>query len=165
MIHTVKPTPSLERRFWEKVQKAGPDECWRWTAHGHSRGYGFIRSGSGFRAPKLYAHRLSWALHYGEVPEGMHVCHRCDNPACVNPAHLFLGSHSDNMRDKVRKGRANIPNGERHWSAKLDAVQVAEIRALYAEGRTTMQRLAWRYHVNRNTVRKIVRGLSWTGGL
>lgn len=92
---------SLEERFWEKVQKSSG--CWLWMAAKANYGYGVINLGTGLGLVR--AHRLSWAMHNGPVPEGREVCHRCDVPACVNPAHLFLGTHGDNMRDMVKKGR------------------------------------------------------------
>lgn len=101
-----KPKP-LADRFWAKVQKAGPDDCWPWLASRMPKGYGKL--GIASTTPKL-AHRVSWELHYGPIPEGLFVCHRCDNPPCVNPAHLFLGTCTDNLRDMVAKGRFTLRN-------------------------------------------------------
>jgi hypothetical protein len=98
-----KPRP-ISVRFWEKVRKRGADDCWEWTANRLPRGYGLL--GAGRRGQHaLYAHRLSWELHNGQIPAGQFVLHRCDNPPCVNPAHLFLGTHTDNMRDMHAKRR------------------------------------------------------------
>jgi len=88
--------------FWNKVDRRGENECWPWLAYKQADGYGT------FRVPgdeKVKAHRMAWILMRGEIPEGLYVCHHCDNPSCVNPAHLFLGTHWDNVQDKVAKGR------------------------------------------------------------
>lgn len=107
-----QPIP-LEVRFWAKVRKGAPDECWQWLGAKSALGYGSIIAGSrytGDSGPR-HAHRVSWELTNGPIPpgEGYHgtcVCHRCDNPSCVNPAHLFLGSQLDNIADRHAKGRS-----------------------------------------------------------
>jgi len=103
--HGVKPRPSTEL-FWEKVTIAGPNNCWEWTGPIKAGGYGnhqWVENGVKCRAG---AHRFSLMLHLGDafVP-GLLVCHHCDNPPCVNPAHLYLGTHTDNARDMVQRGR------------------------------------------------------------
>jgi hypothetical protein len=115
--------------FWAKVDKNGgvpahlPDlrECWLWTASLFVGGYG--------RFGAQRAHRVSWELHHGEVPEGLFVLHRCDNPRCVNPGHLFLGTQTDNMRDMWAKRRGRRPRGADVAVAKLDAEKVRALRA------------------------------------
>src|SRR3990167_5547725 len=92
---------SLEFRFWKKVEKTS--NCWRWTGGKNNMGYGRIRKG--FQASHLLAHRVSWDIHNGSIPSGMLVLHKCDNPECTNPKHLFLGTFSDNSRDMYLKGR------------------------------------------------------------
>lgn len=94
-------TQTPEERFWHHVSKS--DGCWEWTAHRLRRGYGQI---SITHRDKTSAHRFSWELHFGKIPEGLFVCHKCDNPPCVRPDHLFLGTHQDNVRDRDLKGRA-----------------------------------------------------------
>lgn len=90
---------AIEDRFWAKVDRGG--ECWLWTAGRDSSGYGSLRTGH----TKVSAHRLSWQLHHGQIPPGQNVLHRCDNPRCVRPDHLFLGTQADNVADMVAKGR------------------------------------------------------------
>jgi len=91
----------LRLRFEAKIDKTG--ECWTWTAHQNSTGYGRFYDTA--RGRLVLAHRLSWELHRGPVPKGLCVCHHCDNRLCVRPDHLFLGTYSDNMKDMMRKGR------------------------------------------------------------
>lgn len=120
---TMGPKPGkyaipVKDRFWDKVEKLGPDECWPWKAAKDPRGYGRIggdrRRSSGKRAVEL-AHRIAYQLEIGDVPLGLFVCHRCDNPTCCNPAHLFLGTCKDNNQDMYAKGRdANQHSGRTH---------------------------------------------------
>lgn len=93
---------TIEDRFWAKVDRGG--ECWRWTADCDSSGYGSLKTGH----TKVSAHRLSWQLHHGQIPPGQSVLHRCDNPRCVRPDHLFLGTQADNIADMVAKGRGHF---------------------------------------------------------
>ena len=113
-------------RFWSKVNKAGDDECWEWTG-GCRNGYGrFV-----LRWCQTYAHRISWELAFGEIPKGLCALHKCDNPPCVNPKHLFLGTKKDNTDDMIKKGRHVVLYGEETWNCKLTDAQVVEIRRRY----------------------------------
>lgn len=122
-------------RFWAKVERRSEDQCWPWLAARDDKGYGVFYLGA--RLTK--APRASWALLVGPIPEGLNVLHRCDNPQCVNPAHLFLGTQADNLLDMRTKGRADGNHnptrlGERHHCAKLTWAKVAEARARHAAG-------------------------------
>lgn len=128
-----RPVP-LEVRFWKHVDKVkGPDGCWPWQGASSQHGYGHINSG-----PKpnrrLIASRVSYELANGPIPPGAHVLHSCDNPPCVNPAHLFLGDPKDNSDDKVKKGRH--ARGETHGGSRLTDADIAAIRALRDAGHT-----------------------------
>ncbi len=144
------------RRFWPKVDVRGATECWPWLGAENS-GYGFF-----FRSSKprrwYKAHRFSYELHYGPIPDGLCVCHHCDNPSCCNPAHLFLGTRADNNRDRANKGRGAPQDGQRNHNAKLTDVQVAEIRERYAVGGVSQQALADMFEVKQPQISRLVRG-------
>jgi hypothetical protein len=156
---------TTEESFWEKVDRDGPTPahmphlgpCWLWTASKGDGGYG------GFRGQK--AHRFAYRLAYGEIPDGLDVCHHCDNPSCVRPIHLFAGTVSDNMRDAVAKGRkgrsgGTFKSGEAHPNAKLTWETVREMRRLHSEG-VTIYRLHKTYGLANETVRSVIRRVSW----
>lgn len=148
----VMPYGTLEDRFWAKVDKSG--DCWIWTGARNERGYGKILAGRRLE----YAHRVSVRLDGREVPDNAHVCHHCDNPPCVNPAHLFVGTSRDNHDDMVRKGRST--RGERNPRSKLTADQVREIRARAAAGE--VQRVIGAdYGIEQSHVSLIVRRGVW----
>lgn len=180
--------------FYETIDRNGPqpdrsvpayaklDRCWTWEGLLDRKGYG--HSGS-FRA-----HRLSWSLHNGQIPPKIFVCHKCDNPSCVNPDHLFLGTNYDNVRDKEDKGRGNQPSGDKHGSktkpdtvprgdrhgrktkphrnargerngkAKLTEDNVREILACDGSSEER-KKLALKFSITRNVVNKIFRGELW----
>ena len=154
----------MEQRFWRHVQRGAPGECWAWTAFRDARGYGHIGSG-GRGAPGVLAHRLSAFLAGFPIDlrpgrgSAQLICHRCDNPACVNPAHLFIGTPADNSADMVAKCRQQ--RGERRPLAKLTAGQVAEIRRLRDAGGITQVALARRFGVSTALVSMVVNGHAW----
>lgn len=130
--------------------------CWLWTGKLHLRGYGRFRGPSGDMA-----HRFSYHCYVGEIPAGMQVCHRCDNPRCVNPDHLFLGTNQDNVTDKVVKGRH--PVGEASTSAKLSEAQVIEARSLYVprSREFSTRKLAERFGISHKQMWSIVTNKGW----
>lgn len=133
--------------------------CWEWTGHKDECGYGRIQRGS--RLVRL--HRNAWEDEHGEIPEGMCVCHKCDNPCCINLDHLFLGTHADNMRDKAEKGRVRsipFPLGEKNPSAKLTGQSVAQIKRALGAGRRRAE-LAVLHGVCTQTIDQIALGRIW----
>ena len=136
--------------FWEYVDKQNDDECWLWKGYCDKLGYGTYWGG----ATIYLAHRYSYALHNGHTPEHLLVCHSCDNPSCVNPLHLFLGTDDDNIKDMIRKGRAYHPSHPSCWR-KLTEDDVREIRQLREQG-TPLDEIAKRFDVSRPTASRVV---------
>ena len=149
--YNVRP---LAVRFWAKVDQSGP--CWLWTGYRDRWGYGVASRDK--RA--ILAHRLAYELTYGPIPAGQVVCHRCDNPACVRPDHLWLGTPLDNERDKIAKGRKHTQRGARNSRAKLTAQDVTAIRAAHDAGQNA-DALASAYGVTAYTIHDIVTFRSW----
>ena len=146
-------------RFWDKVDKTTtPDDCWEWKAV-KLKGYGQFW----FKDKMALAHRVSWELSFGPIPNGLNVLHKCDNPSCVNPAHLFLGTPKDNAQDSLKKGRRFIPDnrGEKQGRHKLTEPQVREIRRLRASG-LTWENLASQFKMSTRGIRTIISGHSWS---
>lgn len=158
----------LSDRFWGKVILDAPDKCWEWIACKNTYGYGKIDAG-GKHGKCLIASRVSWQLHYGSIPEGICVCHKCDNRGCVNPHHLFLGTKGDNLRDMFAKGRQPIPydrRGVKNPRTKLTPQQVDRIRREYSprvNGRkdTGYNHLARKFKVDSKTIWLIVHYINW----
>ena len=148
-------------RFWAKVDKTG--ECWEWTASLSTDGYGQLA----INGRMFSAHRLSYMMNHPltiDLLEGhreIFVCHRCDNPKCVNPAHLFLGSGADNAKDREAKGRGNQQKGEKHGNSKLTETQVREIRIKYATGGINQRQLALEYGISRQNIGDIINRKYW----
>jgi len=152
-------TPLLDR-FWSRVVKS--DGCWMWMSPPPKNGYGRISVNG-----RLWSvHRLSYQMHFGDIPAGLFVCHHCDNRRCVRPDHLFLGTSLDNVRDMIAKGRSRHPNppphpGELHGQARLTASQVIEMRRAYAAGEGSYAQMAARFGVHPQTVASIIQGKRW----
>jgi hypothetical protein len=130
--------------------------CLEWTGTTVRGGYGQVRVGR----KMVYAHRVAFERSKGEIPEGMFVCHSCDNPPCCNPDHLFLGTHQENMSDKVAKGRQTAMVGTKNPSSKLTEDDVRQIRKLYADG-INMPRLAAVFGVTKQAIYLIVHRRKW----
>jgi hypothetical protein len=141
------------KRFWRHVEQRGPDECWLWQASKNKDGYGAFQSG--------LAHRHAWLLSKGEIPNGLYVLHKCDNPGCCNPQHLFIGTQKDNMADMRSKGRGPDTKGSANGRAKLSEDDVLEIRKRRANG-LTITTLAAIYGVSLNVISLIDRREIWT---
>lgn len=147
--------------FDPRVAVAGPADCWPWTGARKDSGYGVLSIGGRL----VRAHRAAWEAANGLIPEGLCVCHRCDNPPCCNPAHLFLGTYADNNRDMARKGRAaggSRLRGDRHHRARLSDAAVAAIRSRHANGET-QRRLAAEFGISTSQLHNIVRGKQRNG--
>lgn len=161
--------PWVFDRFWANVRRVAKSSCWIWLGREQDRqgrpggGYGIISAKApGGKWLKLYAHRLSFLLHHGSLPEPpFRVLHRCDVRLCVNPDHLFVGTDSDNMVDARHKGRlTRLPRGEDHWKAVLSKRAVREIREALSAG-DTRAALAVRYGVGETAISKIKRRATW----
>lgn len=148
-------------RFETKFTKEGPIQsaelgrCWVWLAGLFPDGYGqFYLKGT-----SIGAHRVSYELYVGSIEPKFQICHSCDNPICVNPKHLFLGTHKDNMKDRNIKGRQG--RGESHGMSKLTKQQVLEIRSLFSKGEATKTELGRRYLVSDVSIHHIITGKHW----
>lgn len=141
-------------RFYSKFRFEPSTECWIWTAGKHDGVYG------GFQFEVwTYAHRASWMIHKGAIPDGLLICHKCDNPLCVNPDHLFLGTDQDNTLDCMSKGRYVVMKGESNGVSKLTEAQVREIRKL--AGTVPQVKLGLMYNVNPATISSVIRRINW----
>lgn len=143
-----------KERFWQKV-KTG-EGCWEWTAYRKRGGYGQFWDGK----IHVLSHRFVYELTFGPIPETLCVCHTCDNPGCVNPAHLFLGTHKENMQDMYNKNRQRGASGEKHHRAILKATDIPVIRLRQKIGETA-GKIARDYGVARVTIQHIIDGRTW----
>ena len=141
-------------RFWKMVSVSAG--CWNWLGPINNKGgYGEIW----YLGRNIGAHRLSWILHFGNIPEGLLVCHTCDNPKCVNPGHLYLGTYKDNNRDAANKNRTSC--GIERPASRLTAKEVIDIRDAYKSGAFSIRTLATNYKVTYNTIWQLLHKKTW----
>ncbi len=157
---TTAMAQAAAQRFWAKVQ-VGPG-CWEWTGAKTSWGYGSLGVKCERTIRTVGAHRLSYLLHHGEIPAGLFVRHTCDNPSCVNPGHLLLGTHAQNVEDKVRRGRLPDQRGEKNPYNKLNADAVRQILDLLSGPSPPRQKdIAAQFGVARTTIGSIKQRKNW----
>lgn len=160
---------TAEEHFWEKVNKNGtvpkscPElgKCWLWTGSKGKRGHGRIRVGK----KGDFAHRVSFVIHYGSIPNGKMICHKCNVACCVNPKHLYIGNHKSNTEDSINAGTfvksVILSNGEDNINAKLTNEKVIEIRKLYSKGNISQYELANRFGVTQPTINDVILNKIW----
>lgn len=159
--HPVRFIPKHQRRkaiveiFQQYVIPGEPDACWEWQGYRDKLGYGELKHWTG----KCFAHRFSYEYYKGPIPNGLCILHRCDNPSCINPKHLLIGTQQDNMADMVNKGRQ--ARGSRRGGSKLTEAVIPEIRALRATGMFYTE-IAQLYGVTDSTIRSIIHGSTWS---
>lgn len=142
-------------RFWNKVNINNDDDCWPWIASKDAKGYGFFK----LDGKMVHAHRMALVLEGEKVPDKLLVCHKCDNPPCCNPRHLFIGTHKDNTQDSVRKGR--WPIGEKHHNSKLTEKDIIKIRKLHSKENLSMYRIAKMFNVSNVLIGLIIKRKIW----
>lgn len=141
-------------RFWKQIERT--KDCWNWSGTYDNHGYGRFR----YDGRKWRAHRLAWLFSIGFIPGSLHVLHKCDNPKCCNPNHLWLGTHQDNIDDREKNGRNRPPIGERHSCHVLTEVEVKNIRKLLSSGKG-MTFLSIKYGVSKTTIWNIQTRKTW----
>lgn len=149
----MKLSLSIEDRFFSKIELSG--DCWNWTASCHRFGHGVFKFGK-----EQYAHRASWVLFNGPIPDDLCVLHKCDNPKCVNPKHLFLGTRAENNADRDSKGRQNCVRGEKNPWAKLTRDQAMIVRGLRIMGKPRRW-VAEQFGISVSGVKAISTGRTW----
>ena len=160
---------AISKSFWDHVDIGESDECWEWQRSKTPNGYGRLRyTIERNKYTNLYAHRYAWELVNGPIPDGMFILHKCDNPSCVNPSHLYLGTQSDNIRDRVIRGRNGHPPedtpkrvGSQVSVARFKEEEIPVIRDLYASGKISIRGLARKYDVSPSVIHSIIHRVTW----
>lgn len=148
---------TIEERFWIRVRKGGPDDCWTWTGSTSKKGYGRF---SNTKWGTNLAHRIAFMVSNGyQIPDGLLACHSCDNPRCVNPNHIFIGTNRENILDSSRKGR--LAKGERAYHSKLTEQDVRNIHTLYSVDKKSSKQISKIYNVSMQSIMDILKGKSW----
>jgi hypothetical protein len=152
---------SIESRFWSRIDKKGPDDCWMWTGSIYkTTGYGSLQVDLKNRMGRIWtAHRIAFLIHHGSIDNGLCCCHICDCRRCCNWRHLFLATQNVNLKDAASKGR--MAHGTQHCHAKLNDEKVRYMRSTYAKGETTQQQLGDQFGVSREVARAVINRKTW----
>lgn len=150
---------SLSEAIEGKYEPVTESGCWIWTGGCHDRGYGWIQSFRNGRKKVIRAHRASYEIHKGPIPDGAFVCHHCDIPSCINPDHLYIGDYKSNAQDKVRRNRMNPAKGERQGNSILKEWQVLYLRS--SERTETIKTLSERWGISVQTLYSANEGRTW----
>jgi predicted XRE-type DNA-binding protein len=150
---------NIDDRIKNYVRKTR--SCWIWIGYKNELGYGRITIGHG---KQVKAHRFIYEQTYGKIPDGMNALHKCDNPSCVNPRHIYLGTQKDNVRDmmKRKRGGYKVFCGESHWNRKLDMEKVELIKKLWQEGELFQREIGEKVGISQQVVSKVINGKAWT---
>lgn len=162
-LHNHASRLTFEQQFWRYTATGTGDECWLWTGNKDRKGYGRLSQMRDGIRTTTGAHRFSYQLHYGPIADDIEVCHRCDNPPCVNPVHLFAGTQTDNIQDMMQKDRRYQPDvtGAANGRAKLTDELVRHLRQLHEQG-MSYSKIAKLIDMDRQSVYRAVKGLSWS---
>ena len=148
---------STVKRFWSKVDKS--KDCWNWVACKDKDGYGVFNVNPQRKYEK--AHRFVYELEIGKILDGKIICHHCDNPSCVNPSHLYLGTYKSNAKDRQKRNRGRNQNGTKNHMAVLNWEKVRKIRAMWQSGNYTQKAIADYFNVSRGCVTGIIYNVNW----